>query len=280
MSTAVQPAVSSLELELTGLCQASCTHCLASSGPTGTHGSMTAADWRRVINQAADAGVSTIQFIGGEPLLYRELPELIRHTLGHGLNIEVYSNLIHVRHALWGVLKLPRVSLGTSYYSDTAEEHEKITKVRGSYKRTRNNIATALTKGIPLRAGIVHVLPEQRVDQAEAELRAMGVDRITTDRSRPFGRAAAGATPDLSQLCGNCTRGRGAILPNGDVVGCVLSRDWPTGNVHEQPLADVLTGPRWEDLSRRIPMPSMAACTPADSSDCNPANTTACSPKY
>jgi hypothetical protein len=36
-------------LEITGKCQLECLHCYAESGPGGTHGAMTAANWRRVI---------------------------------------------------------------------------------------------------------------------------------------------------------------------------------------------------------------------------------------
>jgi MoaA/NifB/PqqE/SkfB family radical SAM enzyme len=62
-ATATAPSL--LELELTGLCNLDCTHCYASSGNHGTHGTMTADDWEDVITQAAAIGIKTIQFIGG-----------------------------------------------------------------------------------------------------------------------------------------------------------------------------------------------------------------------
>ncbi|GAA4660698.1 hypothetical protein GCM10023324_08210 [Streptomyces youssoufiensis] len=55
----------SLELEITGACQLQCTHCFAESSPQGTHGVMTAAEWRRVITDAAALGVREVQLIGG-----------------------------------------------------------------------------------------------------------------------------------------------------------------------------------------------------------------------
>ncbi|MFF6907587.1 SPASM domain-containing protein [Streptomyces sp. NPDC012389] len=81
-------------------------------------------------------------------------------------------------------------------------------------------------------------------------------------------------------MCGQCTRGRAAILPNGDLAGCVLSRDFPAGNVRETRLAELFGGKEWHALAARIPEPVRNACTPNDSSDCNPASTTACGPKY
>jgi hypothetical protein len=66
----VGPAFSFLWLEITGRCGLGCSHCYAGSGPSGSHGAMTAGDWRSVISQAADLGVSMVQFIGGEPTLH------------------------------------------------------------------------------------------------------------------------------------------------------------------------------------------------------------------
>jgi MoaA/NifB/PqqE/SkfB family radical SAM enzyme len=59
------PAFSFLWLEITDKCGLTCRHCYARSGPSGSHGSMTADDWRSVIAQAAEFGVSMVQFIGG-----------------------------------------------------------------------------------------------------------------------------------------------------------------------------------------------------------------------
>ncbi|MFJ4921244.1 SPASM domain-containing protein [Streptomyces sp. NPDC088725] len=97
---------------------------------------------------------------------------------------------------------------------------------------------------------------------------------------RAVGRAALpGTKSTLDEMCGRCTRGRAAVLPNGDLAGCVLSRDFPAGNVRETRLADLLGGAAWSSLSASIPEPRNA-CTPNDSSDCDPASKTACDPAY
>ncbi|MBD0743821.1 radical SAM protein [Streptomyces sp. CBMA152] len=272
--------VRSIELEVTGKCQAQCEHCLADSGPTGTDGTMTLPDWLRIIDDAPEIGVKTVQLIGGDPTLYRGSPELIRRALGRGLDVEVFTNLIAVPRRLWDALALPGVGIGTSYYSDQPEQHDRITRTRNSHKRTRANIIEALQRSIPVRAGIVECFEGQRVREAEADLRALGVEQITVDRMRPVGRGARGTTPDLSDLCGRFTRGRAAVLPNGDVAGCVLSRFMPAGNVHEQSLADILSGAEWASIAARVPGLSAGACPPDDSGDCSPANTEACPPAF
>ncbi|MFF7901154.1 radical SAM protein [Streptomyces sp. NPDC007920] len=271
----------SVELEITGVCQLQCSHCCTDSGPKASAGTMTRDDWLRVITDIAELGIPAVQMIGGEPTLSPYLPQYIDQALDAGLKVEVYSNLTHVRPGLWNAFEKPGVCLATSYYSDRPEEHETITGGPGSYQRTRGNIVQALERGIPLRVGIVDVLEDQRVAQAQAELRELGVTRIQVDRVRKVGRAAeaAAAIPSTSELCGRCFRQRVSVSPDGQVSGCILSRFLVAGNVREQRLAEILGSDRWQQLSAAVPAPR-AACPPDDSGDCDPANTEACDPAY
>jgi pyruvate-formate lyase-activating enzyme len=263
-----------LALDITRACQAACDHCYNASGPSGTSGEMTHQDWLSVLDQAAVMGVQKIQLIGGEPTLHPGLSELVNRALDLGMQIEVYSNLIHVRASLWPVLRQRDVVLATSYYSDRADEHEEVTHHRGSYARTKGNIKKAVGYGIPLRAGIVHVLENQRIEAAAAELRGLGVTRIHIDRVRKFGRAAGDSNcDDASELCGNCTRGRAAILPSGDVAGCVMSAGMMTaGSVRNQPLASIIGNTAWQNIEALIPphrSSSREGCVP-DEDSCMP----------
>jgi hypothetical protein len=82
------------------------------------------------------------------------LPDLVHRALDPGLEVEVFSNLVHVPPQLWEIFAQPSVQLATSYYSDDAAEHEGITKGRGSHARTKANITEALRRSIPLRVGL------------------------------------------------------------------------------------------------------------------------------
>ncbi|MFF9398474.1 radical SAM protein [Streptomyces sp. NPDC014744] len=201
--------IRSLELEITGKCQLACSHCLSESSPQADQGSMTFEDWRAVICDAAALGIRTIQIIGGEPTVHPRWRDLTEHALSLGRHVEVYSNLYKVREEWWELFTHPAVTLATSYYSDDPAEHDRITGRSGSYVRTRCNIREAVTRGVTVRAGIVDVLPGQRVAEARAELRSMGVSRITVDRARAVGRSLLpGQAPTLEEMCGRCTRGR------------------------------------------------------------------------
>ncbi|MYR97521.1 MULTISPECIES: radical SAM protein [unclassified Streptomyces] len=185
-------------LEVTGLCQETCSHCYADSGPKGTHGTMAVADWLRVIDQLADMGTVDVQFIGGEPTLY--------------------------------------------YYSDTATEHDQVTGLRGSHRKTRANVRKALELGIPVRGGVVAVRSGQRVEEAARDLVALGVPQVGGDRTRAFGRAGQGSAPRINDLCGHCAHEKCAIGPTGDMWPCVLGRFLTMGNVKTTSVAEVWNG--------------------------------------
>lgn len=263
-----------LWLELTTKCQLGCGHCYNNSGVDGDHGVMTPGDWRGVIVQAGGLGVRMVQFIGGEPTLHPDLPDLIQAARRADIEVEVYSNLVHVPDPLWAALVQPGVRLATSFYSDDRGEHQQVTG-RDTHRQTCGNIARALEMGIPLRAGIVEVLDGQRVAQARTMLTKMGVQQIGQDHARPFGRAAAGHDDQQTAgLCGRCGRGAAAVLPDGAVVPCPMSRWLIAGNVRTEPLAAALISV--EDLAAEVIPGSETACGPSDG--CNPPCEPQCNP--
>lgn len=260
-----------LELEITQFCQLTCAHCYSESGPHGGRGTMTPDDWEGLIGQAAALGVETVQFIGGEPTLDPDLPHLVRYALGAGVKVDIYTNLVHVTAQLWELFSLPGVSVGFSWYSADSRKHAEVTGSQASYARTRANIIEAVRRGVRLRAGIVEAIAGQGIEEAMAELRALGVTKMHADRSRGIGRAAGGGEPDISELCGRCGRGRAAIGMDGQLTPCVLGRFLVAGNVKDTPLGEILGGQAWREIVASVPsVDACVTCTPSDSNDCNP----------
>jgi MoaA/NifB/PqqE/SkfB family radical SAM enzyme len=112
-------------------------------------------NWTRVLDAAAERGVDAVQVIGGEPTLHPAFPDLLAHALAAGLSVEVFTNLYRVTPALWELFARPGVRLATSYYSADPARHEAVTGRPGSPARTGGNIAEAVRRGIPLRAGLI-----------------------------------------------------------------------------------------------------------------------------
>jgi hypothetical protein len=260
-----------LELEITELCNLRCVHCYMGGSPKGTHGSMTAEDWERVITQAAGYGVKVLQVIGGEAPLHPELPRLVRHALSCGLQATVYSNLTRVTPALWELFRLPGVRLAVSWFADSPEAHAAVTGSMHAYAATSANIARAVELRIPIRAMVIEVLPGQDIAAAKAAVRALGVVNVKSYRQRLLGRAdreGNGENPD--ELCGGCGGKRAAVLSDGQLVPCTMARWLPGGSVHESSLADLFGGDAWRAAKARVPARVKKGCPPDDADNSPP----------
>lgn len=257
-----EPGLKMIWAEITGECQLTCQMCYAASGPGKGHGTMTTGDWEDAITQAAVLGAQHIVFIGGEPTLHPALPRLTRHALAAGLHAEIYTNLVRVTPALWDLFRLPGVTLATSWYTTSRQQHAAITG-RDTWRQTRRNIARAAELGITVRAGIITgIVPRQQAAGAVRELQAIGITRTGTDHVRKFGR---GTLPDPAQACGNCGNGRAAVLPDGTVTPCPMTRWITAGSLRNSPLSTIMG--TMTAAASALPAPAGKACNP---DDCRP----------
>jgi MoaA/NifB/PqqE/SkfB family radical SAM enzyme len=232
---------------------------------------MTVPDWKRVIDEAAQLDVRTLQFIGGEATLHPALTELIGYALAQGLQVEVYSNLVHVTDDQWTAFQQDGVTLACSYYSDDAAQHDAITG-RPSHARTRANILEAVRRGIDIRVGVIGVHDDQRVEQAHAELVTLGVTKVGGDHLRRLGRGAAGQLGCATELCGQCGSGVAMVGPDGQVKPCPLARWQTVGSVLTQPLSDLvgqIPAARAALIVQGMPTVSISDCGP-DGNPCYP----------
>lgn len=249
--------------ELGQECQLECVHCYAASGPGRGFGTMTPGDWEHVITQAAGLGCRHVTFIGGEPTMHPALGRLVRHALSLGMNAEIYTNLVHVTPAMWELFQTPGVSVAASWYTSSRDQHKAITGGHDTWRQTKKNFQEAARRGIPVRAGIVDgIVPGQRTRDGEEQLRALGITSTGTDRLRDFGR---GTLPAPGQACGRCGNGRAAVLPDGTVSPCPMTRWMNAGNVRETGLEAILE--TVTALAAALPARAGRACHP---DDCRP----------
>jgi protein-L-isoaspartate O-methyltransferase len=157
----------------------------------------------------------------------------------------------------------PGVRLATSYYSSNATEHDRITGRRGSHDRTLANIREIQGRQIPLRIGIIRIRDSQKVDDAVAELRVLGVPKVDIDEIRAVGRGVGDRGHGPTELCGRCGDRKLAVSPDGDIWPCVMSRWITLGNVRETPLGEIfeLSRPARMELRPRWQCPRHAIQT-------------------
>jgi len=234
---------------------------------------MSAKHWMSVVDDAKGLGASMVQFIGGEPTMHPHFSSILRHAVHAGIEVEVYTNLVHVTDEVWELLTAPKVSLAFSYYSKDATQHNAVT-MRNSHSATRRNAAKAVSLGIPIRAGVIDAGAGQ-VNGAKEDLRTLGITRIGVDRIRAIGR---GGGNDISELCGRCGQGVAAISPNGDVWPCVFSRWMTVGNVLTNSLAEIMASQALADAVASIPSGRRTTCEP--DTPCSPGSPpSSCGPR-
>ncbi len=76
--------------ELTHRCPLQCPYCSNPLELEAASAELTTQEWCAAFDQAAALGVLQVHFSGGEPMVRRDLPELVRHAASRNL----YSNLI------------------------------------------------------------------------------------------------------------------------------------------------------------------------------------------
>lgn len=153
-------------LELRRKCNMHCIHCYNSSNPYAeTSKPMSVEQWKSIINQLKDYHPKTIVLIGGEPLLYDGLVDLIKYIKEKIENIVLvlYSNLTFLNDEIINAIKEYDVKIVTSIYADNDNIHDSITTHKGSFIRTTSNIEYLKANGIDVRANTVVMRNNQDV---------------------------------------------------------------------------------------------------------------------
>jgi MoaA/NifB/PqqE/SkfB family radical SAM enzyme len=287
------PNLSFLWLELTNQCNLQCVHCYAESSPwSTTNNVLTHDDYARLIREASALGCRSIQFIGGEPTLNKNLCDLIRLAKNESFEfIECYTNLTHLSEDLLSCYVENSVHIATSFYSLHEGVHDLITKVPGSYARTLRNIDLILRSGLYLRVGII-VMEENEgdIDATVQFMKERGIETVGTDRVRQFGRGSSdeGGAP-MSELCGSCWKGSLCVAPDGKVSPCIMSKSWSVGSIVEHSLSEVAGSDSLYNLRMEMCREAAtrstgesfeaASCDPCEPR-CNPRCSPNCSPCY
>ncbi len=240
-----------LFVELTGRCNERCVHCYASAGPEVGE----ALDWptiARVIDQAHGIGFASIQLTGGDPLVSEHCLAAAARVRERGFReLEIYTNGLALRGALYEGLRDLDAHFAFSVYSSDPAVHDAITQVPGSLKRTSEAIRRAAADGLTLRVGIIEMAGNTAgLEATRRYVEGLGVpeDRISSDSSREVGRGdsfageSQGAHGGRGGVAAGVPRfvGRAAVAYDGRVHPCIFSRATVLGDVRAQSLSEIL----------------------------------------
>ncbi|MBM3334812.1 radical SAM protein, partial [Candidatus Sumerlaeota bacterium] len=185
------------EVAVTYRCNLRCRFCYVGCGCRAggdEHGEMTTTEVRRVLDIIRhDAQAPSVSFTGGEPMLRDDLPELIAHARALGMRVNLITNgTLLDRGAVERLVEAGLNSAQVSLEGPTADVHDRLTGVTGSFERTIGGIAA-------LREGDVHVhtnttlnaVNRDVADQMPALAASLGLERLSMNLMIPTRAAIA-----------------------------------------------------------------------------------------
>jgi len=139
----------SLVLELTYRCNERCVHCYLPSDTCLPEFSTAQID--ALLGEFSSMGGLLLQLTGGELLLRKDIVEILNIVKTHGFVTSIVSNLTLLdERTLKAIVDLQPRSVGCSIYAASAELHDAVTTIEGSFERSIHSIQLLRASGIPV----------------------------------------------------------------------------------------------------------------------------------
>lgn len=199
-------------------------------------------EWKKVIDELSLFPPSNIILIGGEPMMYEGINDVIRYIvkkLQH-TRVGLYSNLTYINEEFIELIKSNGISVITSLYSYRREIHEEITRVKGSFNKTVNNIKLLNKLGIDVTANIVAMKKNiADIDKTKSFIESITDKKAKVDYVRNIGDSKETIMIEnrtkrkevkiykkdfIKNVSGNsCLQGKMNITCDGYVSPCIMS---------------------------------------------------------
>src|SRR4051794_24489664 len=190
--------------ELTYGCPLHCPYCSNPLELAAYRDELPTAEWQRVVTEARELGVLQLHLSGGEPLLRRDLGEIVRTAAELGLYTNLITSALGLTPRRAGQLRA--AGLDHVQISVQADEAALSDRLAGAPSFERKRAAARLVKalGWPLTLNVVlHRQNLDRVDRILDLAEELGADRIELANTQYYGWAL---------------RNRGGLLPSSDQV--------------------------------------------------------------
>ena len=181
------PRPYALLAELTYRCPLHCPYC---SNPTVMRNEreLTADEWHRVLREAAALGVLQVGFSGGEPLVRRDLPEIIRHAREEKLYTNLITSGVGLDETRARTLRDAGLdSVQLSFQADNAELADEIAGAR-VHQTKLDAAASVRAAEIPLSLNFVlHRRNIDRLPRIIELAEALGATRVELANTQFYG---------------------------------------------------------------------------------------------
>lgn len=253
-------------LEITQACNLKCLHCYEGETHNQSGNSLDVDNWINIIDQLYDVGCRRIQFIGGEPCIHPKLISLIDYAKTKGFeSITIFTNATILNDDLLDCLLRNNVNIRFSIYGHTAQIHDTITQVSGSFEKTVMNIKRLMKLKINVSAAVIIMRENQDfTDDIKTFIESLRLKYSGYDVIRNvYGGKQSNHTPTNEVIINNsirskpeffineeafneahqtntCWYGKFAITETGVIIPCVFERSIILGDIKKQSIQKIL----------------------------------------
>jgi pyrroloquinoline quinone biosynthesis protein E len=183
------PRPYALLAELSYRCPLHCPYC---SNPTHARndGELTTDEWRRVLCEAAELGVLQVGFSGGEPLVRRDLAELVRGAR----EAKLYTNLITSGVGLdeSRASELREAGLDSVQLSFQSDDADLADEIAGARAHQRKLAAASFIRAVGISLSLNFVIHRRNIDRLPQMIglaEALGAERVELANVQFYGWA-------------------------------------------------------------------------------------------
>jgi len=176
--------------ELTYRCPLHCPYCSNPLEMSRAEAELSTADWKRVFTQARELGVLQIGLSGGEPLVRKDLEELVAHAREEGMYSTLVTSALGLTRPRAERLKQAGVDHVQISFQDT--DPVSADRIAGIKLGRQKFEAAALVKELGLAFSVNVVLHRANLDRLEQiiEMAAeLGADRVELANTQYYGWA-------------------------------------------------------------------------------------------
>lgn len=136
--------VASVMFELTYNCSEKCIHCYnpgatrndEESSERGNRAELSVSDYKRMIDELCELGLVHVTLTGGDPFSKNGIWEIIDYLYQKELAFDIYTNGQNVFDKVEKLARYYPHVVGLSIYSGIANDHDMITRVKGSLNKS------------------------------------------------------------------------------------------------------------------------------------------------
>lgn len=282
MYTEKAGGITSVMFELTYNCSEKCIHCYnkgatrndSEQSTRGDREELQWEDYKKLIDDLYEQGLIKVCLTGGDPFSKSFTWDIIDYLYNKGIAFDIYTNGQRIVNDVERLANYYPRLVGVSIYSGLAEVHDYITRIPGSWERTKSVICQLSALAVPMNLkccvmrpniksyymvadiakqyGAVPQFEVNLTDSIEGDrcvskylrMKPEELEIVLRDDNVPLyvGKEAPNYGGQKKQMTENpCGAGDNSlcITPEGNVIPCCAFHT-PFGNLKEQSILDII----------------------------------------